>query len=160
MALSTSPVPALSRSLADGWDALILVLICVGLLFLLWLAVATPLMDPLVASARAGRWGTFLVRPTVAWIAMGTFLLAIRTAMWTRYRPWASLKDDEAPALTVVIPAYNEGRMVESSIESVASARYPRDRLEILVIDDGSTDDTWKYIERAAARHPGLVRAM
>lgn len=160
MALSTPSAPVLSRPATGGWDAAILVLISAGLLFLLWLAVATPLMDPLAAAARAGRWGTFLVRPTVAWIAMGTFLLAIRTAMWTRYRPSPSLKDDEAPALTVVIPAYNEGRMVETSIESVACARYPRERLEILVIDDGSTDDTWKYVERAAARHPGLVRAM
>ncbi|HET9470486.1 MAG TPA: glycosyltransferase family 2 protein, partial [Usitatibacter sp.] len=150
----------LSRPAAGGWDAVILVLISVGLLFLLWLAVATPLMDPLAAAARAGRWGAFLVRPTVAWIAMGTLLLAIRTAMWTRYRPGASLEDDEAPALTVVIPAYNEGRMVENSIESVAGARYPREKLEILVIDDGSTDDTWEHIERAAARHPDVVRAM
>ena len=61
--------------------------------------------------------------------------------------------------LTVVIPAYNEGAMVEQSIESVARSHYPRDRLEILVIDDGSTDDTWQYIERAAARHSGLVSA-
>jgi hyaluronan synthase len=160
VAISTSPIRPLSRPASDGWDALILTLICVGLLFLLWLAVATPLMDPLTAMARRGRWGTFLVRPTIAWIAMGTLLLAIRTAMWTRYRPWPSLKDDEAPSLTVVIPAYNEGRMVESSIDSVASARYPRERLQILVIDDGSTDDTWEYIERAAARHAGLVTAM
>jgi hyaluronan synthase len=155
-----SPIRVLSRPASDGWDALILTLICVGLLFLLWVAVATPLMDPLTSAARAGRWGTFLVRPTVAWIAMGTLLLAIRTAMWTRYRPWPSLADDEASTLTVVIPAYNEGRMVESSIESVAAARYPRERLEILVIDDGSTDDTWKYIQRAAARHAGLVTAL
>jgi len=157
--LSTHPVPALSRPAAGGWDTLILVLISVGLLFLLWLAVATPLMDPLTSAARAGRWGTFLVRPTVAWVAMGTFLLAVRTAMWTRYRPWPSLADDEAPAITVVIPAYNEGRMVESSIESVVAARYPRDKLEVLVIDDGSTDDTWEHIARAAARHPEVVRA-
>ena len=62
--------------------------------------------------------------------------------------------------MTVVIPAYNEGAMVEQSIESVVAARYPRDRLQIVVVDDGSTDDTWKYIQRAAARHPGLVTAL
>jgi hyaluronan synthase len=50
--------------------------------------------------------------------------------------------------------------MVEQSIDSVAAARYPRGRLEILVVDDGSTDDTWTYIQRAAARHPGLVTAI
>jgi len=50
--------------------------------------------------------------------------------------------------------------MVEKAIESVAAARYPRARLEILAIDDGSTDQTWRYIEAAALRHPGLVTAI
>lgn len=153
-------VPARRVAPRDAWDTLILVLICVGLLFLLWLSIATPLLDPLTRAARLGRWGAFWVRPTVIWIAMGSALLALRTAMWLRYRPRASCTPEEAPALTVVIPAYNEGRMVEKSIESVAAASYPHGRLEILAIDDGSTDDTWKYIERAAARHPGLVTAL
>jgi len=91
---------------------------------------------------------------------MGTLLLAVRTAMWTRYRGSPPCSEEEAPPLTVVIPAYNEGRMVEKSIESVVAASYPRERLQVIAIDDGSTDDTWKYMERAAARHPGIVTAL
>ncbi len=34
---------------------------------------------------------------------------------------------------------------------------YPRERLEILVVDDGSTDDTWDYISQAARRYSDLV---
>jgi hyaluronan synthase len=60
----------------------------------------------------------------------------------------------------VVIPAYNEGRMVQQSIDSVAAAYFPRERLEIFVVDDGSTDDTWRHIQAAAARHPGVVTAL
>ncbi len=158
--VSTPAVVRFPACAPDAWDRLILLLICTGLLLLAWVTVATPIMDPLTTAARLGRWGTALVRPTVAWIAMGTLLLAVRTAMWTRYRPWAAAGEEDAPSLTVVIPAYNEGRMVEKSIESAVAARYPRERLQVLVIDDGSTDDTWRYIERAANRHPGLVTAM
>jgi len=39
----------------------------------------------------------------------------------------------------------------------VANALYPLERLEIFVVDDGSTDDTWQYISEAAARYPDLV---
>lgn len=156
----SAPAPSLASAPRDGWDVLILAAICTGLAFLLWVSLGTPLMDPLLAEARNGRWGTFLVRPTVIWVAMGTLLLAVRTAMWTRYRSFPSCSDDDAPSLTVVIPAYNEGRMVEKSIESVVAARYPRARLQVIAIDDGSTDDTWKYIERAAARHPEIVTAL
>src|SRR5438067_6446516 len=59
--------------------------------------------------------------------------------------------------MTVIVPAYNEGSMVMQAIESAAAADYPRDRLRIIAVDDGSTDDTWQHIQRAAARHPGLV---
>jgi hyaluronan synthase len=88
---------------------------------------------------------------------MGFALLVFRTALWLRYRPFPSATVADAPLLTVIIPAYNEGRMVEKSIDSVARADYPRGRLQIIAVDDGSRDDTWTWIERAARRHPGLV---
>lgn len=47
--------------------------------------------------------------------------------------------------------------MVGQTIDSIALADYPRDRLEIFVIDDGSKDDTWDHIFAAAQRHPDLV---
>ena len=105
-------------------------------------------------------WSGSLVEPGMIWISIGLLLLAIRTALWFRYRPFDAATHELAPTMTVVIPAYNEGAMVEQSIESVAKARYPRDRLEIIVVDDGSTDDTWLYVQRAAARHRGVVTAL
>ena len=66
----------------------------------------------------------------------------------------------EAPFLTVIIPAYNEGAMVQNSINSVATANYPSDRLEIFVVDDGSKDDTWEHIQAAAGRYPHLVTSV
>src|SRR5262249_25425642 len=59
-----------------------------------------------------------------------------------------------------LIPAYNEGAMVEETIASAAAAAYPRDRLDVIAIDDGSTDDTWHHIRHAALRFPGLVSAV
>jgi len=96
-------------------------------------------------------------RPGVVWATMGLFLLLFRTMLWLRYRPAAPATFADAPPLTVIIPAYNEGPMVARSIESVAAADYPRSRLQIVVVDDGSTDDTWEYVSRAASRDPGLI---
>jgi hyaluronan synthase len=91
---------------------------------------------------------------------MGLLLMIARTVFWTRYRPFAPADAQSAPMLTVIVPAYNEGAMVEATIASVATASYPRDRLEILVVDDGSTDDTWLHMQRAARRFPGLVTTL
>jgi dolichol-phosphate hexosyltransferase len=48
------------------------------------------------------------------------------------------------PYLSVLIPAYNEGRTLERVIDAVLKA--PED-LEIVLVDDGSTDDTWLVME-------------
>jgi hyaluronan synthase len=132
----------------------------VAALVLLGLAVAIvrPLL-PIFESPATPAWVHPIERPALLWGGMGFLLLAVRTALWLWYRPFESAAEETAPWLTVIIPAYNEGAMVEKSIESVAAADYPHDRLEVIVIDDGSRDDTWTYIERAAARHPNLVSA-
>lgn len=76
--------------------------------------------------------------------------LVWRVVLWRRYRPMPSVPDDRLPFVTVLIPAYNEGAMVRQAIHSAAASDYPDDRLELIIIDDGSTDDTWTHILAAA----------
>jgi len=144
----------------DLWDWLLIAAIFASMAGLLYAAVATPLLQPLLDIAEREHWSLLWVRPTVIWITMGLLLMFGRTVLWVRYRPFAAAVAEEAPFLTVIVPAYNEGAMVEMAIASVAQARYPQDRLEIIAIDDGSTDDTWRHIEHAARRFPGLVSAV
>jgi dolichol-phosphate mannosyltransferase len=64
-----------------------------------------------------------------------------------------------APALSVVAPCYNEeetlpvftARMV-AACQAVAGESF-----ELLLVNDGSRDDTWSQIQAMAARHPGVV---
>jgi len=83
----------------------------------------------------------------------------VRTILWWRYKPYP-LPSGPLPRVTIIIPSYNEGAMVEKAIYAAAASDYPPDRLEIICIDDGSTDDTWTYLDRARQRHPGLIKAI
>lgn len=49
---------------------------------------------------------------------------------------------DFLPGISIVIPAYNEAKRIAGCIAAIAGADYPKDRLEIIVVDDGSADDT------------------
>lgn len=153
---------AVYRRLADiDWfDMLLRVAIVIFLVILIYLAVDGKIYKPIIMAASNSQWAEALLRPSVFWFAMGMIMLSFRTLLWFRYRPFASATPEDAPSLTVIIPAYNEGEMVGKTIDSVARADYPRERLEIFVVDDGSRDDTWKYIEAAAQRHPTLVTAI
>lgn len=113
----------------------------------------------------AGGWHLALPAGGVPGLALGlvcleTIYLTLQTLLWLRYRPWPQRPDSELPRLSVVIPAFNEGPMVERSIMSVAEADYPHDRLEILVVDDGSRDDTYFHMRKLRALYPGLVRVI
>jgi hyaluronan synthase len=83
----------------------------------------------------------------------------VRTVLWGLYKPY-QLFTGELPKVTVIIPAYNEGAMVEQAIYAVTGSDYPNDKLEIICIDDGSKDDTWFYISRAQRRFPSLIKAV
>jgi glycosyltransferase involved in cell wall biosynthesis len=56
------------------------------------------------------------------------------------------------PRVTVVIDTYNHGHLIEEAIDSVLSQEFPADQMEILVIDDGSTDDTAERVKKYGAR--------
>jgi len=54
----------------------------------------------------------------------------------------------QKPLISVLIDTYNYGRYVEEAIESVLAQDFPLDQREILVIDDGSTDDTADRVQK------------
>ncbi|MFA7252265.1 MAG: glycosyltransferase family 2 protein [Candidatus Paceibacterota bacterium] len=52
------------------------------------------------------------------------------------------------PTATIVVPCYNEEESVFGTIESLLNLDYPKDKLNIMVVDDGSTDNTWSLIQK------------
>lgn len=145
---------------ADLWDWVLKAMILTALALLIFFSIRVQAFYPLVRVEEAHGLDAILFRPSVLWFTMGSFLLLFRTLLWFTYKPIPLAKMDDAPRLSVVIPAYNEGPMVAKSIDSIVAARYPADRLEIFVVDDGSRDDTWEHIQQAVARHGSRVRAL
>lgn len=65
---------------------------------------------------------------------------------------------DILPSVSLIIPAYNEARVINDKIENSQQLDYPQDRLEILIASDGSTDGTADAIREAAAA--GKIRGV
>ncbi|SHE39513.1 Glycosyl transferase family 2 [Lampropedia hyalina DSM 16112] len=80
------------------------------------------------------------------WIPQA-FWAVLSFAAW-RYsiasrRELASLpQPKEWPMLSVLIPAYNEGLVIEDTLRAMAAQDYPAHRYEVVLINDGSKDDT------------------
>lgn len=58
--------------------------------------------------------------------------------------------DDELPRVTIQLPLFNEATVVQRLIDSIAKTDYPRDRLQIQILDD-STDETQGLAKSAVA---------
>jgi glycosyltransferase involved in cell wall biosynthesis len=62
-------------------------------------------------------------------------------------------------SVSVIIPAYNSGRFLTEAVESVLGQTYPMELTEIIVVDDGSIDDTPLILERYKSRITCLTQA-
>ncbi|MFI1763456.1 glycosyltransferase family 2 protein [Streptomyces sp. NPDC020800] len=62
------------------------------------------------------------------------------------------------PTVSVIIAAYNAMPYLTRCVASVAEQTIGRDRLEVIVVDDGSTDGTTAELERLEGLYPGLLR--
>ncbi len=55
------------------------------------------------------------------------------------------------PNVTVAIPAYNEEACIKDTLNSVLNLDYPKDKLEVVIVNDGSTDNTKSIVEKMIA---------
>lgn len=66
-----------------------------------------------------------------------------------------SAKNNHLPSITLIIPMYNEEKIIKEKIENASQLDYPKDKLKIIVLDDHSTDNS-KTISSAAIKQPSL----
>jgi peptidoglycan-N-acetylglucosamine deacetylase len=60
------------------------------------------------------------------------------------------------PFVSIIVPSYNEGKTLANCIDSLVSQTYPT--YEIIIVNDGSTDDTLQVARRLARQHKPLIR--
>jgi cellulose synthase/poly-beta-1,6-N-acetylglucosamine synthase-like glycosyltransferase len=103
---------------------------------------------PAIFAAALYLWGMFSILTWVLLIALTfTFFFNFLCVPLALYHKQQEARDaaffpDHYPSVTVLIPAYNEEKVLGRTIESVIEASYPYK--EIIVIDDGSTDRTYQ----------------
>lgn len=76
---------------------------------------------------------------------------------WARLRARRAQRRAMEPSVTVLIAAHNEGKRIVPRLENILSLDYPRDRVDVLIASDGSSDDT---VERARAYEQARVQVV
>lgn len=55
---------------------------------------------------------------------------------------------DTYPTVTIIVPCYNEEDAIMLTVDSLLELEYPKDKLAIIVVDDGSKDRTWEIVQK------------
>ena len=90
-----------------------------------------------------------------AFMIVATALVVVRTLLviWLASRFRRTVGGNFVRPLSVIIAAYNEGKVIAETLRSVLTTDYTGE-IEVLVVDDGSADDTASEVERIAAIDP------
>ena len=93
-----------------------------------------------------------------AFMVVATALVLVRTliVIYLAYRFRSSPPVDFAEPVSIVIAAYNEGKVIHATLQSLLKTDY-QGELDVVVVDDGSRDDTAIEVEKVAATD-GRVR--
>lgn len=105
-------------------------------------------MSPLDAALLAVLAGSGLL---VVYVYLGYPCLLL---VLSRLRPRPVASGLIRPPVTFVVPAHDEEAVIGAKVDDCLAQQYPRDRLEVVVVSDGSTDRTEEIVRERAVRDP------
>lgn len=99
------------------------------------------------------------------WVGMGSLVvmsvlylgMALLFMLRQRGVNWTGLDVSKLPYVTVVLSAYNEEKVIKRTLDSLRMSRYPVERFEVIVVDDGSADGTLAITKAYAEKWPQLT---
>ncbi len=104
------------------------------------------LADCLSLYAIIAIWGLMFLN---IFLSIGGFIYMVKVGKTSGRIPL-----EEYPMVSVMVPAHNESIVIRKTVEALLAFDYPKDRYEIIVINDNSTDNTAEVLAELQARNP------
>jgi cellulose synthase/poly-beta-1,6-N-acetylglucosamine synthase-like glycosyltransferase len=96
----------------------------------------------------------------VAWLSVGALFLGVPAIYFLYMKKRSStvwnlnLDSNYSPSTAILIPVHNEEKLVRLKLENIAKIIYPSDKMEIIIANDCSTDNTLNEVSSYIASHP------
>lgn len=101
-------------------------------------------------------WSAWIILPLLIEIipAVGNFLILV----WKKFHLKKLKKQqlDFKPSITLIVPVYNSGMTLYNCIASINHSTYPVEMIEVLLVDNGSKDNSFEEFQRAQIDFPQL----
>ncbi len=101
-------------------------------------------------------WGVWILLPILVDGSDTLFRLFV-VLIWGRKKTRPTVADAELPFVSILVPAYNEEQVIDRCLNSIKLQDYPHDKMEVIVINDGSSDLTAdKVLSHIDGREVGM----
>ena len=74
--------------------------------------------------------------------------------------PLQALAAGELPKISLIVPTKNEELVIKRCLDGILDLDYPKDKLEVIVVDGNSIDDTCKICSEYSKQHPSLIKLL
>jgi len=102
----------------------------------------------------------FIAATTIIWFMIAyqlvLFVAGYKYSLRNAWKGTTLPPSKPLPGVSILIPARNEAKVIASTLKALCALDYPRDAMEIIVINDGSTDGTGEIVEKLAANDPRI----
>ncbi len=98
-------------------------------------------------------WAAWIIIPLIMEILPAIFGFSVLLKKRTKYN-----KDEELkyfPEITVIVPVYNSATTLEMCIVSILESKYPADKIELLLVNNGSKDNSFEIFQKYQKANPG-----
>jgi peptidoglycan-N-acetylglucosamine deacetylase len=105
--------------------------------------------------------GIFGVILVFSWVLLGLMLfkivmfVSLSSRHHTHYKRRHAAELAATPLVSILVPCYNEGKVLDNCVKSLIEQDYPN--FEIIIINDGSTDDSLEVARRLAKKHRPII---
>ena len=89
---------------------------------------------------------------------LSVFAVGVRRDFGDRHNEDNANPPSRVPFVSLIVPAKDEEKVITRILNSLLNANYPKDRMEVLVVEDGSSDRTGDICLHYASLWPGLIR--
>jgi putative glycosyltransferase (exosortase G-associated) len=99
-------------------------------------------------------WAAWIIIPLLVEIIPAAFGFLVLLKKRIKYRKDIVLK--YFPEITIIVPVYNSEKTLEMCINSIVESKYPADKMEILLANNGSKDDSFRIYQEYQEAHVGI----